>query len=251
MMYYSTGDGMNYSINSINEASPPHYHTNYEVIVCTKGEGFFTYEDGTINLLPGTIVVVPPNTVHSSTFEEEYERIYINGEFNKIFNLNFPAVISDNSQKEGTLLAEIIYRNRFLENEFLSALIMAFVQFLTQNIKNDSGINLAVKEIVNVITDSFYESNLDLNSLLKKSGYAEDYIRAKFKEIVGHTPVEFLTKVRISHACGLIDMYGEALLLSEIAERCGYTDYVYFSRRFKSVIKLSPREYLKLKNKKL
>lgn len=53
-------------------------------------------------------MVVPPNTVHSSTFEEEYERIYINGEFNKIFNLNFPAVILDNPQEEGTLLAKMI-----------------------------------------------------------------------------------------------------------------------------------------------
>lgn len=173
-------------------------------------------------------MVVPPNTVHSSTFEEEYERIYINGEFNKIFNLNFPAVILDNPQEEGTLLAKMIYRNRYAGGEYVSALSMAFAQFLVQNLKNDSEISLAVKEIVNTITDSFYESNLDLNSLLKKSGYAEDYIRAKFKEIMGYTPVEFLTKVRINQACLLIDMYGTSLQLSEIAEKCGYTDYVYF-----------------------
>lgn len=244
-MYYYTGDVMNYLINKINEASPPHYHANYEVIVCVKGTGSFTAGDKNITISPGTIIIIPPNIVHSSIYDNENERIYINGEFSRIFNLNSPIVISDNPQKEGTLLAKMIYRNRYAENEFLSALIIAFSQFLTQNIKDDSGINLAVKEIVNVITDSFYESDFDLNALLKKSGYAEDYIRAKFKEIMGNTPVEFLTKVRINHACSLIDMYGKVLLLSEIAERCGYTDYVYFSRRFKTVMSLSPREYLK------
>lgn len=242
-----SGDSMNYSINSINEASPPHCHTNYEVIVCTKGEGVFTCKDGKITLFPGTIIIVPPNTVHSSTFEKEYERIYISGEFNRIFNLHTPTVVLDNPQEEGTLLAKMIYRNRYAGGEYVSALSMAFAQFLVQNLKNDSEISLAVKEIVNVITDSFFESNFDLKHLLKKSGYAEDYIRAEFRKITGYTPVEFLTKVRINQACFLIDMYGTSLQLSEIAEKCGYTDYVYFSRRFKSVMNLSPREYLKLK----
>jgi AraC-like DNA-binding protein len=86
-----------------------------------------------------------------------------------------------------------------------------------------------------------------MRSLLTKSGYAEDYIRAKFREITGYTPVEFLTKVRISQACSLIDMYGNSLQLSEIAEKCGYTDYVYFSRRFKALTGISPREYLRSK----
>ena len=247
MVYYNIGDSMNYSINSINEASPPHYHTNYEVIVCIKGEGVFTYEDRKINLSSGTIVIVPPNTVHSSTFEKEYERIYINGEFNRIFNLHTPTVVLDNPQNEGTLLAKMIYRNRYVGSECVSALSVAFAQFLVQNLKNDSKISLVVKEIVNTITDCFFESDFDLKYLLKNSGYSEDYIRVKFKEITGYTPVEFLTKVRINQACLLIDMYGASLQLSEIAEKCGYTDYVYFSRRFKSVMNLSPREYLKLK----
>lgn len=238
---------MNYSIDSINKASPPHYHTNYEVIVCTKGEGFFTYKDGRINLYPGIIMIVPPNTVHSSTFEEEYERIYINGEFNRIFNLHTPTVVADNLQEEGTLLAKMIYRNRYAGNEYVSALANAFAQLLVQNLKNDSEISRAVKEIVNEITDSFFESDFDLGKALKKSGYAEDYIRAKFKEITGNTPVGFLTKVRINQACSLIDMYGNSLSLSEIAERCGYTDYVYFSRKFKMITGMSPREFMKLK----
>ena len=53
-------------------------------------------------------MVVPPNTVHSSTFEKEYERIYISGEFNRIFNLHTPTVVLDNPQEEGTLLAKMI-----------------------------------------------------------------------------------------------------------------------------------------------
>ena len=39
------------------------------------------------------------------------------------------------------------------------------------------------------------------------------------------------------------DIYQDNLSLSEIAEKCGYLDYVYFSKKFKSVMGLSPREY--------
>ena len=75
----------------------------------------------------------------------------------------------DNPQEEGTLLAKMIYRNRYAGGEYVSALSMAFAQFLVQNLKNDSEISLAVKEIVNVITESFFESNFDLRHILKKA----------------------------------------------------------------------------------
>jgi len=230
MLYYNSGDVMNYTINMINEASPPHSHNNYEIIVCTKGGGYFNYSGGVIDVVKGTIIIIPPNTVHSSTYKNEYERIYISGNFNNVFNFSSPAVMLDNSEKEGTMLAKIIYRNRYAENDFLSALAVAFAKFLIQNFKHDSAISLAVKEIVSKITDCFHEYNPDLKSILKKSGYAEDYIRAKFKEIMGYTPVEFLTDVRIKHACFLIDMYAGMMPLSEVAERCGFSDYVYFSK---------------------
>ena len=133
-MYYNIGDVMNYLINSINTPSQPHYHTNHEVIVCTRGEGLFFCENRNIALSPGTILIVPPNTVHSSAFEGECERIYINGEFNRIFNSHTMAVISDNPLEEGTQLAKMIYRNRYAGNEYLSTLLMAFAQFLMMNL---------------------------------------------------------------------------------------------------------------------
>jgi len=43
----------------------------------------------------------------------------------------------------------------------------------------------------------------------------------------------------------LIDLYRSTLSLQEIAERCGYTDYVYFSKKFKEVTGVSPRDYKK------
>ena len=37
--------------------------------------------------------------------------------------------------------------------------------------------------------------------------------------------------------------YNNDMSLSEIAVQCGYADYAFFSKKFKSVVGLSPREY--------
>ena len=102
----------------------------------------------------------------------------------------------------------------------------------------------AVTKIVEKINDNFYRYDIDVCSLLKESGYAEDYIRAQFKKITGQTPVEFLTKVRISHACYLIGIYRNSIPLSDISYKCGFLDYIYFSRKFKQIMGVSPRKYM-------
>ena len=238
------GDVMNYLINLIKKDSPLHKHKNYEIIVYTKGDGLFHCEEKDIPICPGKIVIVPPETMHSAPSGNDIERIYISGEFHQFFNLTSPTVILDNSDKDGLSLAKMIYANRYSNTEYQASLCNAFANFLLQRLKIDNEMHLIIEDMIHKITTDFYDCNLSVTDLLNKSGYAEDYIRAQFKKFTGKTPTEFLTKVRISHACHLIDIYKTTLSLGEIAEKCGYTDYTYFSRKFKQIMRMSPREYM-------
>lgn len=152
----------------------------------------------------------------------------------------------DNDAKDGEFLVKLIFENRYSNPEYLSSLSNALAHFLMQNIQTEKNISIAVRDIVNQISDNFYDSDFNMSELFDKSGYAKDYIRAQFKIFTGKTPVEFLTEMRINHACYLIEIYKDTLLLTEIAEKCGYTDYVYFSRKFKAVMGMSPKSYMKL-----
>lgn len=244
-MYYVMGDVMSFLIDLIKEESPPHKHKNYEIIVYTKGNGTIHAAEKDIAVGPGKIIIVPPGIVHSSSKSgADFERIYINGELNQTFFLTSPTVVLDNSAKEGMLLAGMIYTNRYSDQEYVTALVNAFTHFLLQNIKLEDNIFLAIKNITEEISNNFYDCNINLNDLLKKSGYSEDYIRAQFKKTTGKTPTEFLTEIRINHACYLIDMYKNSFSLADVAERCGYSDYVYFSRRFKQMMGVSPLKYM-------
>lgn len=236
---------MNASVGILRGETPPHKHKNYEIVVCTKGTGRVCFDEKSVLAAPGTILVIPPGVSHSSRdCDDSYERIYIGG-VDHMFRLSAPAVISDDSGGEGLLLANLIRRNQYAEEEYVSALVHAFGLFVLQKIKMDDKVFLAVQAIAEYIGREFHNSDIDLNTVLKNSGYTQDYIRANFKRITGKTPTEFLTQARIRHACYLIGMYKNTLPLAEIAERCGYVDYIYFSRRFRQEMGVSPRQYRK------
>jgi len=225
----------------------PHKHKNYEIIIYTKGTGILNTAQKNIHVSPGKIVIIPPGIMHSSTTSDSvFERIYLNGSFNHIFNITSVSVINDTLQGEGVTLANMIYKNRFSDSEYLSSLMTSFELFLLKNIKIDNDITLAVRDIVDKIINDYCNCNIDICSILNKSGYSEDYIRSQFKNITRKTPVGFLTEIRISHACFLIKTFGSSLSLAAISEECGYNDYVYFSRRFKHITGMSPRKYIEL-----
>ena len=246
IIYNITGDDMDYLINLIKKESPPHKHKNYEIIVYTRGEGIFHINKKDIETAPGKIIIIPPGTVHSSSIVgKDFDRIYISGEFNHIFKFASPTVIDDNSSGEGLELAKIIYNNRFSDHSYITALINAFAHFLVSRTKVENEISSAIRNIIDKITDNFYCYDINLCTVLKESGYSEDYIRAQFKKVTGKTPTEFLTETRISHACYLIDAYRNSIPLTSVSEQCGYTDYIYFSRMFKHIMGISPRKYMK------
>ncbi|MBQ9967200.1 MAG: helix-turn-helix transcriptional regulator [Oscillospiraceae bacterium] len=153
-------------------------------------------------------------------------------------------VISDNEAGDGLALAEMIFRSRY-DAEFADALIVALSRFIVQHLHPDDALTISVRQTVAKMENRFHDPALDVAALLRESGYAEDYIRAGFKRVMGMTPMAFLTQMRIRHACYLIDTFRNTLPLSEIGERCGYVDYVQFSKKFRAVMGISPRVYQK------
>ena len=235
---------MSHTIGKTEKSSAVHKHLDYEVNISLGDAAVFRCGKINENCTEGKIFIIPPNFEHQFIQEEDFQRIYIAGDFNSSFNFAAPIIISAGPKNEGQILAEMIYNNKYGNQKYLRSLINAFSGFVLQNIKTDNELGTAIKEITHTVSKNFYNSELNLCELLNQSGYAEDYIRAKFKAITGKTPVEFLSKVRISHACFLMDTYKNAITLNEISEKCGYTDYAYFSRSFKKIMGISPRDYM-------
>ena len=239
---------MSYTINRTQDGViqyPMHTHKKYEIMLYLEGEGCMRTELGNIAFEAGTIVIVPPNVKHGSTSRNGFRNISIEGNFEAYFRFDTVKSFEDNENQEGKTLAELIYENRYENDTYLESLCTAYVCFLMQRFELDSAMQSCVKKIIAEISRNAFDPQIDPTLILSKSGYSEDYVRSCFKKITGKTPHEFLTDIRIKHACFLIDIYKNALSLSEIAERCGYLDYIYFSKKFKVVMGMTPREYRK------
>src|SRR5438128_1367993 len=64
---------------------------------------------------------------------------------------------------------------------------------------------------------------------------------ALFKRRTGCAPIDYFIRLRMHHACRLLEQ--TSLNVKEIAAVLGYDDPFYFSRVFKSVNHVAPTEY--------
>ena len=235
---------MELKIGILKQNSSQHEHSFLEVIVCTEGCGIFHTSEAQFPISKGNIIIVPQNTPHYCDSDRDIERIFIDKPFDLFINISKPIILRNGAENDGVILAKLLYQNRYDTSKYPIALMCAFESYILSAIEIDDDLSLEIKSITREITECFHDTNFNLNAVLNKSGYSEDYIRTKFKAKTGKTPVEFLTEVRIEHACILIGTYGKTLSLSKIAESCGFSDYIYFSRRFKEFKGVSPREYM-------
>lgn len=224
---------------------PLHKHKFWEIMFYTEGEGVLHTPQYDHEFSKGTVILVPPGILHGSISKNGFKNISIGGNFEHFFAFDSPLTVYDNADHNGMFLAEMIFNSRYGNDAYLESLIHSYLYFLLNQANFSNKIKDAVNRIHTLIRENAQNPNIDMKEILLSGGYAEDYIRMHFSKKYGMPPVKFLTKVRIDHACSLIQIYQNSITLTEIAEKSGYTDYVYFSKQFKSITGKSPREYLK------
>lgn len=89
--------------------------------------------------------------------------------------------------------------------------------------------------------DSHYAEEISLTSLAGEFFLAPTYLAKKFKEKTGKTVIQYLEEIRMEQAKEMLRTSGYSI--SEIALQTGYNDSNYFTRSFKRVLGMTPREY--------
>ena len=80
-----------------------------------------------------------------------------------------------------------------------------------------------------------------VESLATASGMSRSAFAVRFKELVGETPLEYLTSWRMQKATGLLQKGDKKLF--EVAKSVGYDSDASFSKAFKRAFGVAPREY--------
>ena len=83
-----------------------------------------------------------------------------------------------------------------------------------------------------------------LEELAAAAGLSVTHYSALFRRYAGFAPIDFLIRLRVQHACRLLDT--TRLAVGQVAARTGYADPYYFTRCFRRVMGCPPRAYRKV-----
>ncbi len=96
------------------------------------------------------------------------------------------------------------------------------------------------------IEDRYMLESMTMKDTARYLHISPQHLSRIFRQETGITFMEYLTRVRLSHARELLA--GSTLKIYEVAERTGYSNQHYFSNAFKKVIGVSPLEYRRQKS---
>ncbi len=82
---------------------------------------------------------------------------------------------------------------------------------------------------------------ITLDQLAELGGLSSAHFATRYRALTGESPIQHFLHLKVEQACQWLDT--TSLSFTEISHRLGYEDNYYFSRLFKKVMGLSPRDY--------
>ena len=97
-----------------------------------------------------------------------------------------------------------------------------------------------IKEAINYIEQNF-QNNITIEDIAAVCGINRSYFGKIFRSSTGRSPQEFLMNYRMVKAVELLKL--TSLSIAEIGSAVGYENQLHFSRAFKTIYGISPREW--------
>lgn len=140
-----------------------------------------------------------------------------------------------------TLQSDYTLGNFIYLSQLLS-LILAETYARKQDIDDTARLNRTVTRVIRCMYRHLGE-NLTLEQMADHAGISKSSLNSAFRICTGHSPMDFYIHLKMKEACKLLRSGGGYIY--EVAHSLGYQDPYYFSRLFKKVVGVSPREYLR------
>lgn len=129
--------------------------------------------------------------------------------------------------------------------ENVSVMISSFTDQFEKKFHYENGdvgviSNSVIRDILKHLEDNSYDA-VTITSLAEQYHFNPNYLCRVFKREVGMPLTEYLIHTRLEKSC--LMLRNTQILVNKIAEKCGYTDYFYFSRLFKRKYGITPSQY--------
>ena len=218
-----------------------YYYANNKKYTVTKNEGF----------------LISPNviTFYEADEEEPWTYLWIGIDGNKVKTyLKCIGLDEENlifKCDEADLLKECVmemlkhHKSTDADSFKIEGLLYLFFSRLSNNIKStlsddDSISNNYVNKAIEFIQDNYYRP-IKVRDIAEYTCLNRSYLTSIFQKYLKMPPQKFLMEFRITKAADLL--YDTDLPIGNIAYSCGYTDPLSFSKAFRKVKGISPKEY--------
>ena len=230
----------------------------YILIYCVSGSGVVQIENENMGLSLDQFIIIPAGKSHFyySSREEPWSIywIHFSGEkanyFEKFSGKCCRIERGNQSRINSRLeLFEELFQNMergfgmdTLEyvNTTLGHLLLSFTHLDQYRIINKGLQKDPVAQSINFMLENL-NSNMRLKELAKSVTLSESHYSRIFSDKTGHSPIDYFNQLKIQRACRLLDIPN--LSVAEVAGELGINDPFYFSRLFKKIMGISPRNY--------
>ena len=231
--------------SSVLKKNPLNHGAIWEIMYCLEGRGTMITGGERVEYAAGQIIVQPPDTLHCQTKDTDSCDLYLMTDDEYPFSGRL--TLMDTADGDIKSLLMLIYRlnigampGRGEVDLMLMNAIVALIRMYSA-----STMPAVVYEMENEIIRNISNSLFSVSDMYQKLYMSEDAARAQFKQAIGCSPHEYLTRLRIQQACRMFERFPRDGTISEIAQRVGVTDPQYFSRLFKQQTGLSPNAWIK------
>ena len=239
--------------------SDGHFHNIYEIVFQEEGKNTFLVKDMIYDLNMNDVILFKPNVYHKS-IGKGFTRIcvYFTDEFLRqhftprvidaaliCFNRDVISLNNDDFTKVKRLLAKLEHENITVPNNLIFKHLLDLLLLLSQN-KNEpkQGSFSSSHEKLTRILAYIHENYSVISNIEEIANHfyiTKYYLCHLFKKRTKMTITQYLTDIKIKHACDMLANSGRTI--SEISMLCGYNSPIYFCTTFKRSTGMTPTEF--------
>ena len=236
----------------------PHSRTSYLLHIVADGQGDYWTDEKKYHLKKGQILLIYPSVTTTYRSDENdpwsYYWVGFSG-YRSEFILSQMGFSRENlviSVEDPEPLLECIRRMMdthqvTLSNELYrtSELLRFFSHVISMRSPNDAPSGKKAQAMYAGLAMKYLSNNFDrrlsIAALAAHIGVDRSYLSKSFRAEYGFSPQEYVIRMRMKKATHLLEESSESI--ASVAEKCGYTDALAFSKLFRKTWGCSPSEW--------
>lgn len=239
----------------------PKGRLDYQLLYIVSGKGHFYFHGEDRVVYAGRMVLIQPRQEQRYEYfgEDKPEVYWVHFTGSDVKNIlrsynipmDDPVFYSGAFSTYSYLFKEMIHelQNCKTGYEDLLAMYLRQIFLLVQRTRQEERPTVSTyiqeeMEFARRYFNEHYNEPISIQEYAESRNMSVCYFQRNFKQIVKHTPMQYLLTIRVNNAASLLETTDYSM--AEIAAIVGYEDPLYFSRLFRKIKGVSPRDYRNL-----